>query len=61
MTAPEILAIRNRLGMTQASFAKLLGVSGGRAVRKWEKRELPIPDYIGKLARALAPKEGVSR
>lgn len=42
MTPSEIIAIRNRYGLTQSGLAALLRISDRRTVRRWEKGEIPI-------------------
>ena len=53
VTPKELTAIRRALKLSQAAFAETLGVSGGRAIRKWEAGDRPIPEYVAKLARSL--------
>lgn len=42
MTPAELLAIRNRYGLTQSGLAALLRISDRRTIRRWESGEIPI-------------------
>lgn len=42
MTPTEIIAIRNRYGLTQSGLATLLRMSDRRTIRRWESGEIPI-------------------
>lgn len=42
MTPTEIIAIRNRYGLTQSGLAALLRISDRRTIRRWESGEIPI-------------------
>jgi DNA-binding transcriptional regulator YiaG len=42
MTAKQFSAALTRLGFTQSSFARAIGVTD-RGVRKWISGELPVP------------------
>lgn len=53
MTPSELRAIRERLGLTQAAFAPLIGAGGDRTVRMWESGDRKIPVSVAMLARAL--------
>lgn len=56
----EILAIRTRLGLTQAGFEALLGV-GAKTVVRWEKGTVFQNKATDQLLRVLRDVPGVSR
>ena len=43
MTPAEFKAIRHRLGLSAQALARVLGVSDGRTVRRWEAGDRDIP------------------
>lgn len=45
MTPAELVAARNRLGLSQAGLAVALrmGKHGGRTIRRWELGEINVP------------------
>ena len=43
MTPAEFKSIRHALGLSANRMARVLGVSGGRTIRKWEAGENDIP------------------
>ena len=49
MTGEEIKQARLSLGLTLDEFAKLIRVSSGRTVRKWENNEREIPGPVSVL------------
>ena len=51
MTAPELLAARTALGLTQGALATSLGV-GRRTVQHWEAGERAVPEPIARILRA---------
>lgn len=63
MTADELKAARERLGLSAQGFADTFGVADGRTVRGWEAGQRnghphPVPGPIGLLvALALRFKE----
>lgn len=59
MTGDELRAARKRLGLTQAKLAALLGISDGRAVRRWESGRRDIPAPIVVLLTAILTSKGV--
>lgn len=56
-SASEILAIRRRLGWSQAAMAEVLGVSQA-TVSRMERGELAERKAILHLARSLEPEKG---
>lgn len=42
-TAAEIHAVINKTGLSGSEVARLVGVSGGRTVRRWTGGEVDIP------------------
>lgn len=50
MKGRELKAIRQRLGVSQAGVAKLLGVTQN-TVSRWERDELRISKPVGRLIR----------
>ena len=46
MTAPELKAIRQRLGLNQDDFAVLLGGYDPRTIRRWENGERKVPKAV---------------
>lgn len=54
MTPTELIAIRKRLGHTQASFSRALGYEDdGRGYRRYENGTRPIPPLLAIVARLL--------
>jgi transcriptional regulator with XRE-family HTH domain len=49
VTAAELKDARKRLGLTAEGFARLVRVSGGRTVRRWERGDIPVPGSIAAL------------
>jgi DNA-binding transcriptional regulator YiaG len=49
MTAEEVKQARLSLGLTLDEFAKLIRVSSGRTVRKWENNEREVPGPVSVL------------
>ncbi len=63
MTGEEVRQIRKRLGLTQAEFARLVGVHLV-TVSRWEKGALGIRESAAKLMKLLAktkPRQKRSR
>lgn len=56
MTGSEVRRIRKRLGLTQARFAKLVGVHFV-TVSRWEKGVLGIRESAARLIKLLAKTE----
>lgn len=46
MTPADLKAIRRDLGLTAEGFARLVRVSSGRVVRRWEAGDAPIPGPV---------------
>lgn len=46
MTPAGLKAARKSLGLSQAEFARAVGVSDGRTVRRWEDAERDIPGPV---------------
>lgn len=56
MTGPEIKALREARGLTQAALAALAGVSTS-ALESWEQgRRRPSPEAEARLATILTPR-----
>ena len=55
MTPADLLAIRKRLGLTQAELAPLVGAASDRTVRKWENGERAIPPHVPIILGAIKP------
>lgn len=53
MTPAQLRTIRDSLGLTAEAFARLVGVSGGRTVRKWEAGDREIPGTVAILLKAI--------
>lgn len=53
MTAAELRALRDRLGMTQAALAARLGTMQGR-VSDWERGTRPVPVQVEAHLRTIA-------
>lgn len=53
MKGEELRAIRRRLGLTQAEFAKALGIHPNSESRQ-ERNEIGIKESVAKVARFLA-------
>lgn len=49
MTRAELKSARATLGLTAEGFARLVRVSGGRTVRRWERGDIPVPGSISAL------------
>lgn len=50
MTPDELRRFRKDLGLSQSQFAKMVGASSDRTVRRWEDGERDIPAYIEIIA-----------
>ena len=50
MTNNELRAFREALALSARQFALLVGASDGRAVRRWESGERPVPQHLALLA-----------
>lgn len=46
MTPAELKIMRKSLGLSQAEFARAVGVASDRTVRKWEDGEREIPGPV---------------
>ncbi len=57
MTPAEFKEARHALGLSAAKLAKLLRVSSGRTVQRWESGERDIPGPAQVLLRALVSGE----
>jgi DNA-binding transcriptional regulator YiaG len=64
MTAPEVLAIRLQLGLSQAQLARVVGLEGAHAarrVRAWEQGDYgPSRRVVARLLALAREAEGVS-
>ena len=49
MTPDELKSIRHDLGLSAEEFAKLVRVSSGRIVRRWEAGDNEIPGPVAVL------------
>ena len=54
MTPAALKTTRKSLRLSQAEFARVLGVSSDRTVRKWEDGERDVPKYVPILLDLLA-------
>jgi DNA-binding transcriptional regulator YiaG len=54
MTGPDFQALRDRLGLSARSVARLFRVSGERTVRRWETGDRDIPGPAQVLIECLA-------
>ena len=46
MTPDDLRTARKTLGLSQAEFARVVGVSSDRTVRRWEDAERDIPGPV---------------
>jgi len=46
MTPTELKQARHRLGLSAGAFARAVGVSDGRTVRRWEAGDRDIPGPV---------------
>ena len=46
MTPADLKSARKSLGLSQAEFARVMGVASDRTVRKWEDGERDVPGYV---------------
>jgi len=46
MTPRKLKSTRESLGLSQAAFARMVGVASDRTVRKWENGERKIPGRV---------------
>ena len=53
MTSKQFREMRESLGLSQEQLAKLLGVSSGRTVRRWELGEREISETTARLLQML--------
>ena len=49
MTPAALREWLDSLGLSQAEFARMLGVAEGRTVRRWEAGDWPAPPYVALL------------
>lgn len=65
MTAAELKAARHAFGLSANEFARLVGVSDGTTVRKWELEEgstkRSIPGPVAVLVAALLESAAVRK
>lgn len=61
MTPSELRALREALGITADALATVLGVSGGRTVRRWEAGDRAIPGPVAVLLRAIGENADVRK
>ncbi len=54
MTPTEFRAIRHALGLSAQAMARLIQVSDGRTVRRWEAGERDIPGPVRVLMLSLS-------
>ena len=59
MTPSELKSIRTMLGITTDALATVLGVSGGRTVRRWEAGDRTIPGPAAVLLLAIKESAAV--
>ena len=53
MSPEDLKSARKTLGLSQAEFARVVGVASDRTVRKWEDAERDIPGPVDVLVRLL--------
>lgn len=46
MTGDQLARLRKSRGLTLRELARLLGLSGTRALRRWEAGSAPIPEGV---------------
>ena len=56
MTAAELKAARERLGLTQVEFAALIGASSNSTVAKWELGKRAVPKAVEIILASAKPK-----
>ena len=61
MTPDQLRTFRKSLGLSQAEFARAVGVSSDRTVRKWEDGERDIPGPVEALSDLAATIPAVGR
>ena len=54
MTPDEFREARHKLGLSAAKMARLLGLSDGRTIRRYEADEIEISGPVERLTRWLA-------
>lgn len=59
MTKDELKAARAAFGLSADAFGRLVGVEGGRTVRRWESGEREIPGPVAVLTEALLASAAV--
>ena len=60
MTGNELLAVRRRLGWTQAQLAEAVGVAPN-TVARWERGELSMREPAVRLVRLLAAQNAPAK
>ncbi|MDE3114178.1 MAG: helix-turn-helix domain-containing protein [Pseudomonadota bacterium] len=61
MTPADLKAARKELGLSQAEFARVVGVASDRTVRKWEDAERDIPGPVIVLVGLMLEMPAVRR
>jgi DNA-binding transcriptional regulator YiaG len=61
MTPADLAAIIEKLGLTQAGLASLVGTKNPRTVRRWLDGTTPIPAKVEIILGGLKSKHAVSR
>ncbi len=61
MTPAELKSIRHRLSLSAEAFARLVRVSSGRAVRRWEAGVNDIPGPVTVIAEGLRDNSAIRR
>lgn len=61
MTPAELRTARDAFGLSAEGFARLVGVSDGRTVRRWEAGDRAIPGPVIVIVSALLKSAAVRR
>lgn len=61
MTPAELKQARHQFSLSADAFARWVGASDGRTVRRWESGERNIPGPVQVLVRAALADAGVRR
>lgn len=59
MNADRFKTIRHALGLSADQLAKLVGVSDGRTIRRWEAEDRDIPGPVAVLLEAIMDSKDV--
>lgn len=61
MTPTDLKSFRHSLGLSAEGFARLVNVSDGRTVRRWEAGQRDIPGPVVVLLSAIMDSRAVRR